>query len=275
MAVPKYDQMYNELLGALHTLGGSGSVQELEEEVSDLLKLTDEDINEIHRGNRTKFSYRLAWTRNYLKRFGLLENSRRGIWALTQKGLETKSVIKDEVNHFVKSRDSEQTDSTTGNNVEIEVDNENRWQDRLLSKLKSLDPAEFERLCQRVLREAGFIQLKVTGRSGDGGIDGVGIIKIAGFLGFRVIFQCKRYQGTVSSNEIREFKGTMVGRADKGLFITTGTFTRDARQEATRDGSTPIDLVDGLELVEKMRELNLGVKVTEDIEIDDSWFENF
>src|SRR5690606_6628929 len=94
------------------------------------------------------------------------------------------------------------------------------WQDELLDILKALSPSEFEKLCQRVLREAGFIQVKVTGRSGDGGIDGTGIVRIGGFLSFRVIFQCKRYQGSVTSQQVREFKGTMVGRADKGLLMT-------------------------------------------------------
>ena len=135
------------------------------------------------------------------------------------------------------------------------------WQDEMLEGLLKIKPDAFERLCQRILREAGFIQVEVTGSSGDGGIDGRGIIKIGGMLSFHVIFQCKRYKGSVPAQQIRDFRGAMVGRADKGLFITTGTFTRDARHEASRDGATPIDLIEGTELAEKMKELGMGIKV--------------
>lgn len=141
---------------------------------------------------------------------------------------------------------------------------------------QKLDPSAFERLVQRLLRESGFIQVEVTGRTGDGGIDGKGIAKIHGFMSFHVLFQCKRYKGSVGSSEIRDFRGAMVGRADKGLFITTGTFTPAALKEATRDGAPPIDLVDGIELAEKLKSLELGMKIelVEKVTIDESWFEN-
>lgn len=277
MKVPKYDEMFNALIEALKTLGGSGNVNEIEEETAKVLSLTDEQLNEIHRGNRTKFSYRLAWTRNYLKRYGVLENSSRGVWTLTKKGFNAKKVDKHQINTFVKELDL---------NVEVEdtdqiktkpEDNIQDWQDKLLHFLKEMDPGKFEMLCQRILREAGFVEVKVIGRTGDGGIDGRGIYRLGGLISFRVIFQCKRYKGSVGSREIREFKGTMAGRADKGLFITTGTFTRDAKEEAFRDGSIPIDLIDGIQLADKMKELGLGIKIkTEEIvDVDIEWFENF
>jgi restriction system protein len=274
MAVPKYDDLFNPLLTALHKLGGSSSVVEMEEKVAEVLKLSEKDINEIHRGTRTKLSYRLAWARNYLKRYGLLVNSAKGVWALTPQGQKTTSVNIQEVNKIVKSQD--RSDKKTEYHEEAEQDIE-KWKDDLLEVIKKIPPADFERLCQRILREAGFIKVEVKGKSGDGGIDGIGMFKIAGFLTFRVIFQCKRYQGNISSQQIREFKGTMVGRADKGLFITTSRFTRDAQEEANRDGSTPVDLVDGRELVEKMKELGLGVTVKQEeiIDIDQDWFKNF
>ena len=147
----------------------------------------------------------------------------------------------------------------------------------MLEELLKIRPDAFEKLCQRILREAGFVQVEVTGRSGDGGIDGRGIIKIGGMLSFYVIFQCKRYRGSISAQQIRDFRGAMVGRADKGLFITTGTFTRDARHEASRDGAPPIDLIEGIELAEKIKELGMGIKVkTEEVvEIDRNWFRSF
>lgn len=274
MAVPTYDNLYNPLIQALKQLGGSGSISEIEEKVAEILRLSEEDISEIHRNNTTKLSYRLAWTRNYLKRYGLLENSSRAVWALTPAGIHIDKVDKAEVNKRVKSLDKktikEKDDDET-------PDDELLWQEQYIEELQSLSPKGFEQVCQRMLRESGFVQVEVTGRSGDGGIDGRGIIKIGGLLSFHIIFQCKRYVGSVSSQQIRDFRGAMVGRADKGLFITTGTFTRDARQEATRDGAPPVDLIDGEELVQKLKELRLGVKVEQEevVEVDKEWFKAF
>jgi len=142
---------------------------------------------------------------------------------------------------------------------------------------KHLSPNAFERLVQRILREKGFSQVEVTGRTGDGGIDGVGIAKINGILSFHIIFQCKRYKGKVGAKDMRDFRGAMVGRTDKGLFITTGTFTRDAIAESSRDGAPVIDLIDGDLLVEKLKELGLGVSVhfKEEVTIDEEWYKNF
>lgn len=102
----------------------------------------------------------------------------------------------------------------------------------------------------------------MTGCSGDGGIDGRGVVRVEGMLSFHVIFQCKRYKDTVSSGAVRDFRGAMVGRADKGVLITTGAFTRDARAEAQRDGAPPLDLIDGEELVQKLKELYLGIETS-------------
>src|SRR5215467_7191181 len=138
---------------------------------------------------------------------------------------------------------------------------EESWREELLAKLLELSPAAFERLSQRLLRESGFVEVKVTGRSGDGGLDGVGIVRLGGLLGFPILFQCKRYRGSVGPDVIRNFRGAMIGRADRGLVITTGTFSRDAKIEATRDGAPPIDLVDGEQLLDKLKELRLGIEV--------------
>lgn len=137
-----------------------------------------------------------------------------------------------------------------------------------------MDPIAFERLCQRLLRESGFIEVEVTKRSGDGGIDGHGTIRIAGLISFNVLFQSKRYKGNIGPETVRDFRGAMVGRADKGMIISTGGFTLEARREATRDGAPPIDLIDGRLLAEKLKELKLGVKtnLVEHVEVLDEWF---
>lgn len=167
-----------------------------------------------------------------------------------------------------------------GGTLDKEVEEEQvtqNWKVELIRILvEKLSPTAFERLIQRFLREKGFAQVEVTGRTGDGGIDGKGIARINGILSFHIVFQCKKYQGGVSAGHIRDFRGAMVGRTDKGLFITTGYFTRDAIKEATREGAPTIDLIDGEKLAEKLKELALGVKIEliERVTIDETWFEN-
>jgi restriction system protein len=265
MAVPTYDNLFNPLLKAFHNLGGSASISEQEIEVAKLLNLTEKDIAEIHRGNRTVLSYRLAWARNYLKRFNIIESSKRGVWALTNVGLKTEILDKNEVNKSVKALDKVEIKKKQVSGELFEDEAPDIWEDELLSLLKKIDPGAFERLCQRLLRESGFIQVEVTGRSNDGGVDGKGVLRLGGLLSFHVLFQAKRYQKTVSPSIVRDFRGALVGRADKGLIITTGSFSREAKLEAQRAGATPIDLIDGEELVEKLKALSIGVEVKEKI----------
>jgi len=273
MGVPRFDELMNPTLDALRRLGGSASIAELEEAVAKIMDLSEEDLSEIHRETKTKFSYNLAWTRTYLKRYGLLENSSRGIWALTTEGARTKSVDPREVQRKVKALQPKPSDKAEAK-VEQDIEAESGWKEQLIETMQELPPDGFERLCQRLLRESGFTQVEVTGRSGDSGIDGKGVVKIGGLLSFHVIFQCKRYRETVSSSAVRDFRGAMVGRADKGLLMTTGTFTRDARAEAQRDGAPPIDLIEGEELAEMLKSLSLGVEVTtaEVVKIKEDWF---
>lgn len=279
----KYDELFNPVLQALHKLGGSGTNNEIEETVIELLGLTDDEVEDIHRGNTSKLSYRSAWARNYLKRLGLIENSGRALWALTSEGLKTQKIDKEESKKIVKNlsgvkkeKPKKNQQKSESNHVVEESDelNELSWEEELIEILKSMKPDAFERLSQRFLRELGFTNVEVTGKSGDGGIDGVGVIKVGGVLSFHVVFQCKRYAGSVSSPAIRDFRGAMIGRADKGLFITTGTFTRDAKREAQRDGAPPIDLIDGNDLAEQLKNLKLGVSVQmrEEVEIKPQWF---
>lgn len=280
----KYDDLFNPLIKALKNLGGSGAVSEIEEEVAQILNLTEDQINEIHRESTTKLTYRLAWARNYLKRFETLENSSRGIWALTEKGQKTDEVDQEKVKRAVVKKDREERlqKSTQVDQEEPQIENttdeieEFDWQDKLIQTIRNIHPDQFERLCQRLLRELGFVNVEVTGRTNDGGIDGKGIYKIGSVLSFHVVFQAKRYQGSVSSSTIRDFRGAMSGRADKGLILTTGSFTREAKKEAVRDGATPIDLIDGNEFAEKLKELSLGVEIemVEEVKIKTDWFKN-
>lgn len=281
--------MMNPVVTALKQLGGSGSVDEINNQVIEHMKLPEDTLTVLHdpqNSNQTELQYELAWARTYLKRVGILVNRGRGLWALTEKadsisvvnGAEILRTVHRQVRQERLEKEKEKSNKSSEELPEADTPEEALlWRTKLHHLLtKKLTPAAFERLIQRVLRESGFIQVEVTGRTGDGGIDGKGIARIHGFMSFHVVFQCKRWQGVVGASEIRDFRGAMVGRADKGLFITTGTFSRDAIKEATRDGAPPIDLVDGDLLADKLKELKLGVvtSMIESVAVDATWFES-
>ncbi len=280
--VPTYDRMLIPTMKALKNLGGSGSIEEINSEVYELMDFDEETLLIPHNeaGLQSKVDYRLAWARTYLKKYGLIENSSRGVWSLIDNEVKISDLDAVKIVRFVREntravrKEEGQNPKLRNEEVEDEISEQLDWKEELLSVLLRIESSAFERLCQRVLRESGFIQVEVTGKSGDGGIDGKGIARINGFLSFHVFFQCKRYKGSVSSGDIRDFRGAMQGRADKGLFITTGKFTRDSIKEATRDGAPPIDLIDGDLLCEKLKEFNLGVKteLIEEITIVSDWF---
>ena len=284
--MPTFDGLMNPLLNALFALGGSGSIDEIYDKVIEIEKISEEISSVPHspdKSNMTEVAYRLAWARTYLKKYGFLENSSRGVWALTKLAKENKQVSPQDVVKTVREGDKLATKpNKKAINEQIELEDIDApetqgWREELYRVLtKEVSADAFERLTQRLLRESGFVQVEVTGRTGDGGIDGKGIAKIHGFMSFHVIFQCKKYQGTVSAGDIRDFRGAMVGRADKGLFITTGTFTPAAVKEATRDGAPPIDLVDGEQLAAKLKEFQLGIKteMIEKVTLDKDWFAN-
>lgn len=276
--VPTFDELMNPTLQALKRLGGSASIDELVPEIVRLLELP-QDLADVPHGTsgRTELEYRSAWARTYLRKAGLIENSERGIWALTPVGSQTESVDGRQIaREGAKQFQAERTDAgesgeppSAGEPEPVIV-----WQDKLLSVLQAMDPIAFERLCQRILRESGFIEVEVTKSTGDGGIDGHGTIRIGGLISFNVLFQSKRYKGNIGPDTVRDFRGAMVGRADKGVIISTGGFTLEARREATRDGAPPIDLIDGRLLADKLKELKLGVKtnLVEHVEIVEEWF---
>jgi len=279
IAIPTFDTLMNPVIEALKSLGNSGTIEEINNKVIESVGLSDKQLEVLHdpeKGGQTEVEYRLAWTRTYLKKYGVLENSSRGVWALTPTGRQLDRVNPKIVRQFVQQQKKEEAQiSIVEHNLE-ETTLPTSWQDELLATLLKMNPSSFERLIQRLLRESGFIQVEVTGRSGDGGIDGKGIMRLGGLLSFHVIFQCKRYQGSVTASHVRDFRGAMVGRADKGLLITTGNFTKDAMKEATRDGASAIDLIDGDQLISKLKELGLGVATkkieVEQITIDPDWF---
>lgn len=294
--LPDLAGMMIATIDALKSIGGSATIQELDEKVAEIEGVPEEEQSFMMTGsnsNQPRLNYYLAWARTYLKRGSAVENSKRGVWSLTEQGAAIDSYqstqkIVDLVNEEERLRAKERRNKSKNefgskapvDKTEIvasahdsDVDSED-WKAKLLDVLKAMDPSAFERLAQRLLREAGFTKVEVRGKSGDGGIDGVGVLRV-NLVSFQVFFQCKRWKGSVGSSEIRDFRGAMMGRADKGLFITTGTFTAQASDEATRDGATAIDLIDGDRLCVLLKENNLGVstEMIENVTVDGSWFE--
>jgi restriction system protein len=284
--IPAFDDLMNPLIDALTALGGSGSIDEIENKVAELLKLTDKQLEVMHtttgKDTRTSFAYNLAWARSYLGIYGVLEVSSRGVWALTPKGSKIGKVDPVEVKRYVWRQDKKLKVATAlgsddvAETVEEAEEETASWREEVAEALSKMTPSGFERLIQRILRESDFIRVEVTGRSGDGGVDGRGILRLGGLIGFTVIFQAKRWKNSVGAPEIRGFRGAMAGRADKALFITTSTFTKEAKKEASRDGALPIDLIDGEELVDKLKLLSLGVKIekkeVEKVTVVPGWF---
>lgn len=255
-------------LEVLKNRGGSASIRELSEDVARYLELPDDVADTPHGdGPQTELDYRLAWARTSLRKAGAIDNTARGVWTITPAGREVAS--EEDLRNLIKGKVTEQgRKPATG----PEPPDDSEWQEELLAVLRRMDPDAFERLCQRVLRESGFSKVEVTGRSGDGGIDGAGVLRV-NLISFHVRFQCKRYAGSVQVREVRDFRGAMVGRADKGLFMTTGGFTSGAVREAARDGAPAIDLVDGMALCGLLKELELGVGTRMVTEIRPEFFE--
>ncbi|MCI6434989.1 MAG: restriction endonuclease [Clostridiales bacterium] len=283
---PTQIELIEPVFIALRSLGGSANISEIRDKVIEMLQLSDEIVDEPHKGSasqQTELEYQLAWARTRLKAFGAITNSQRGVWMITPKFSDNDTVSKTDVVEFIKNqrlasknpaeaKALAEDDDPTNDNVEIPEELE-PWRTELAETLHSMDPYAFERLSMLLLRECGFSQVSVTKKSGDGGIDGTGKLRINGIFSFNVAFQCKRFVGSVSAGDIRDFRGSLTTDIEKGVFITTGTFTKAARDEASNAGKQQIDLIDGEEFINKLIEYRLGVREKTIYEVDKSFFE--
>ena len=280
---PTQTELVEPTFTALVELGGSATNDEIRDKVIELLNLSDEIVDEPHKGKAsqtTELEYQLAWARTRLKDYGAITNSTRGIWMITTEFSDKTSVSKDDVvahnyQTKLKKKSGEKVNEIVETEIETLEDPEEfePWKNELSDTLHNMNPYAFERLSMLLLRECGFSQLNVTKKSGDGGIDGTGKLRINGIFSFNVAFQCKRFVGSVSAGDIRDFRGSLTTDIEKGVFITTGTFTKAAREEASNAGKQQIDLIDGEEFINKLIEYRLGVKEKTIYEVDKHFFD--
>jgi restriction system protein len=275
--LPSFAEYFWPAIEAMKAKGGSVTIEEMEEGVANRMAISEE-LRAIPHGDgpRTQFQYELAWVRTYLKKAGAAENSERGVWSLTDFGEQLTRNQAEQIPNQVRAGEQSRRKlkpSSSKEDLIVAEEAVEIWTDLLLTQLLVMKADSFERLGQRLLRESGFTRVEVTGRSGDGGIDGIGTLRV-NLVSFHVLFQCKRWKGGVGAKEVRDFRGAMIGRADKGLIITTGHFTADARKEATRDGAPAIDLVDGDALCLLLKDLKLGlqVKQVEEVTVINDFF---
>lgn len=286
---PQFVKYFAPVISALKELGNSGTPSEVKDLIAVNLQISDNILDEqLPSGTSSRFDNQVAWARFYLAKAGYIDSSKRGIWKLTEAGIDSEITPKEALEIFQKLQQAFRQESINNQiNKDLETDEDNvaapdsnensfrNYRQELLETIRNLSPTGFEHLCQRLLRESGFQQVEITGRSGDCGIDGKGILQINLLISIPVLFQCKRYIGSVGAPEIRDFRGAIMGRADKGIFITTGTFTSEARREAVRDGVPPIELVDASKLILMFEQLELGLIPKTVYEIDKSFFKEF
>lgn len=286
--VPRYTDLILPTFLALKELGGSGNNDEILSCVTRNLDLPDEAVDFLHKGSESlsELAYQLAWARTYLKNYGVIENSARSVWSILpsyakEAFLDAKQIVqtvakKNAEKRAMKSKGELILNNSAPEDDGVEFPEEVKpWRQKLLEILQSMDPYGFERLAQRVLRECGFSQVEVTKKSGDGGIDGVGKLRIGGgILSFNVAFQCKRYSGIVGTGEVRDFRGSLSKNIEKGVLITTGSFSKAAKAEAADPSKQQIDLMDGEAFIDKIAEFGIGVREVRSYEIDEDYFSN-
>lgn len=270
---PRYADLFLDTLKVLASHGGSASISEIYDGVIRLNNFPNEIVDEMHTGSTvtTELEYQLAWARTYLRKSGLVLRSRNGVWALTKEGVKASKENTIDKKAIIKSVTSQNQEGTSENNP-LEIEERRPWRETLSEILHELNPFAFEVLAQRLLRECGFLDVNVTKKSGDGGIDGTGKLRLNGIFSFNVAFQCKRYKGQVGASEIRDFRGSLDNNIEKGVLITTGSFSKAAREEASAPGKKQIDIMDGNAFMDKLAEYSVGLTPRIEYDIDESFF---
>jgi restriction system protein len=279
---PEFIRFFRPILSILRESGATGTPGEIVDRSIEIAGVSEQEQQAVNKNGQSRIRNQVHWARQYLVWAGFLDSSRRGIWSLTEKGRLADLSKLDPLDVFKrvqkeKTKVDIEKQSTAKRDGETAPDDEELipHRVRILEIIRALPPEGFERLGQRLLRESGFQHVSVTGRTGDGGIDGIGTLQMNPFVSFNVLFQCKRYKGAVTPSQVRDFRGAMMGRADKGIIISTGTFTLEAKKEARRDGVPPIELVDGEALVDMFEKLEVGLIPRQTFDVDEKFFEEF
>ena len=259
--VPKFNELMMPVFRVLKSLGGSGKNDEILNNVIANLNLPDDIVDALHNENMTELSYRLTWTKTYMKKFGILDNSERDVWSITPAYTNVDTIDKREIVKKYKSTETVLEEIAT-------------WRKQVAEILQNMNPHGFERLTQQLFRKCGFLDVQVTKKSGDGEIEGIGRLAINGIFSFHVAFQCKRYKGSVGASEIRDFHGSFPADIEKGVMITTGVFSKAAREEASCSGKKRIDLIDSEAFIDKLAQYGLSLTPAKAYDVDEEFFQN-
>lgn len=283
---------FGPTLDALRELGGSGTPNEVSALVATQQKVPKEVLNETIKSGASKFHNQVCWARQYLVWEGYIDSAVRGIWKLTPAGQSKKITIDEARVIFLKwvevntLRRKSKANLVTSEAAEEQIDDEEidddssisvDYKQQVLDYLRRMPPAKFEQFCLYMLRVNKFENLKLTGGSHDEGIDGIASLRINPFVSFRVLFQAKRYKAgnNISRAQIGDFRNAMIGRADKGIFITTSRFTPEAIKEANREGAPQVELVDSDQLIRMIEFSSLGLKPITTYEVDHDFFKQY
>ncbi len=294
--VPNHFDLTIITLRAIHALDGSARKGEIVSTVISREQISDEIANKPQKGNKnkTELEFRLGWARTVLKNRGYLENSTRGVWTLTAKAKTeiAENTLPSEAQLYVDYKKANLASKGTtasaisppvpeaGNapndqqDISDEPNDGEEWQVQLSNVLQNIDPFAFERLCRRLLLEAGFLNVENTRSTGDGGFDGSGRMQINDLVSVNAIFECKRHASKIGPDVVQRLRGTMQGKADYGLLIVTSGFSEAAKIEAAHSAGGRIELIDGERLAELLQKYDLGIKteMVEQVTVDAEWF---
>lgn len=279
----KFIRWFKPLMDVMSELGTASS-KEVIDKIAEKECLSEDYMSQVYpKSGGNVFRTQVWFARQYLTWEGLMYTPERSVWSLTDKGAKiapefTEQTAVEIVKKWVainsklrkEKQHSEENANISTDNEEVEA--EDVIPASLLDIIKSTSPEGFERLCGELLRRYNFENVEVTQRSRDGGIDGFATLKINPFVNYRVAFQCKRYKDTVSVDEIRAFCYHL-SKYDRILFITTGKYSKDARQ--IEKEQTSLELIDGEQLVKMFEDIGLGVTPVVHYEPNLSYFERF
>ncbi len=282
----KFVTWFGPLLDALRDLGDSGRPREVSGRIAKNLELSDEVLDETLKSGANRFHNQVAWARQYLVWEGLLDSSKHGTWTLTEKGRKTTLTDEQAREIFLKwvayhaenrKRKSEESKGDVESDEVLAEMSDSADGIDLIDVLRGLSSQGFEKVCRELLRESGFENVEITGGSADEGIDGYGTLELNPFVSFKVLFQCKRYKegNTVSRAQVGDFRNAMIGRAEKGIIMTTSSFSTAAIKEANREGAPAIELIDGPKLVAMFEKVELGVTARTAYDVDIAYFEKY